>query len=465
MPRSHALAVLLLAAGVHADDSIQAYLDYQRVVRATAGMVGDAKVRELAAKHGLEVLDLTWEDTGRAKDSAVGPNISDMTIQVQTMDPRTEEFTLTCMPVIRFPNFEDVTGDVATGEFFLLTGNEKGRALARVSLKDYLADFRTYLHDPASWSGSARSLLAPGRDSHVLVSAQACFLPVPKDGIAEFNPVLFNYQSYEGDPAVLAVLVTREGTSATVIDNARDQFAAGEASGQRLFFNKDGDRAGLTAERKSDFERKRSSWIGTGRTPPPLEAVKDEALNMVLLIQVPLKQKSPRPMSFDFFDDGAVMSLGGGMDEMAMEDMSADVEEAVIGHGEIEGPFTEIAGLEIERDPQFPVRVTVQFYLATSNGVVTAKHMDDIAAQIRRVYDQADWVGSLVVGGETGRPTEPDPAAIQPDYWWRAHFLERARRTGTSAQELEEGLVMLHGPAWHRKTVGVLMRSLERLGR
>jgi hypothetical protein len=33
----------------------------------------------------LQILNLTWEDTARFKGSAVGPNISDMTIQVRDM--------------------------------------------------------------------------------------------------------------------------------------------------------------------------------------------------------------------------------------------------------------------------------------------------------------------------------------------------------------------------------------------
>jgi hypothetical protein len=44
-------------------------------------------------------------------------------------------------------------------------------------------------------------------------SAQAVFLPIPKQGQGEFNPVLFNYQSSPGSPAVLTILVTRQGTS------------------------------------------------------------------------------------------------------------------------------------------------------------------------------------------------------------------------------------------------------------
>ena len=69
---------------------------------------------------------------------------------------------------------------------------------------------------------------------------------MPRGGDAEFNPVLFNYQSVPGDPAVLTLLATREGTSVTVIDNVRDGFQAGQTWGQRLFFNQDGERASLT---------------------------------------------------------------------------------------------------------------------------------------------------------------------------------------------------------------------------
>ena len=79
----------------------------------------------------------------------------------------------------------------------------------------------------------------------------------------------------------------------------------------------------------------------------------------------------------------------------------------MIGHGKVEGPYTEIDDLEIERDDRFPIRVTVQFYKATSNGVLSADDARAIAEQIDRVYAEASYVGSLVVEGDTGRPTEP----------------------------------------------------------
>lgn len=58
---------------------------YSQVIQKTTGMVRDKAVQRLAQKHGLHVLDVTWEDTARFDFSAVGPNISDMTIVSSTM--------------------------------------------------------------------------------------------------------------------------------------------------------------------------------------------------------------------------------------------------------------------------------------------------------------------------------------------------------------------------------------------
>jgi hypothetical protein len=379
----------LFGSGEPSSEDAPEAAHYREVIDLTAGMSRDRTAQELARRHKLQVLDLTWEDTGRFKGSAVGPNISDMTIQVEDRDA-SGGYRLTCMPVIRYPNFADRSADLAMDDFFLRVGNERGAPLRRVSLRDYLGDLRSYLSQPSSWAGERTSLLA-ARDAHVLVSAQACFLPVPKEGEARFNPVLFNYQSYAESPAVLAILATREGTSATVIDNARDGFSAGRTWGQRLFFNKNGERCSSTGTRMSDFLA-----AGGDATDAAAAAGEQRGLNMVLLIQVPLVQKGVRPMA-----PMSAMMLAGGAPKAVRRRAKSDVEEAVIGHGAVEGPFTEIAHLAIERDARFPVRVTVQFYKATSNGVVAPEDMNAIAAQIERVYAEARYVGSLVTEGET----------------------------------------------------------------
>jgi hypothetical protein len=401
-------------------------------------MVWDGNAQELAAAYGLNILNVTWEDTGRYYDSCVGPNISDVTIQVQYRDPGTEEYTLTLMPVIRYPNFSDLTADISPDDFYLLVGNENGEELQRITLTEYLRNFRDYLSEPDSWAGKETSLLAE-RDTHVLVSAQAAFLPIPENGKAEFNPVIFNYQSYAGDPAVLTIVATREGTSATIIDNVRDGFPAGFSWGQRLFFNQDGERASFTGERLSDFgEQDRP---GSGVAP---EASGESGLNMVLLIQVPLKQKVP------MIEEDGVAYEGLSLAAAPAEAEKSDVEAAVIGHGKVEGPFTEIDGLKIERDERFPIRVTVQFYKATSNGVVSVADMEEIAGQIRQVYEDADYVGSLVVDGGSDRPTEYDGSKVEPAGWWAAFWKRFEANTGLTLLQAYEILRSLNAYAGKR---------------
>ncbi len=429
--KRYLVVVLILVAGATAsagEARVAPERDHWHVIQATANMVRDRRAQALVRKHQLNLINLTWEDTGRFKNSAVGPNISDMTIQVQYMDPRTEKYRLTCMPVIRHPNFSDKTADIRMEKFFVLVGNEAGRSLRRVALREYLGNFQKHLSKPGSWKGKGASLLAK-RDTHALVSAQACFLPVPRRGKAEFNPVVFNYQSYRGNPAVLTVLATREGTSATVIDNVRDGFAAGRTWGQRLFFNQGGQRASLTGQRLSDFGPPvREEKAGGDQATVPA------GLNMVMLIQVPLKHKRrPQPK---------VMALA---ESAVVRRSDSDVEEAVIGHGRVEGPFTEIDNLAIERDPKYPIRVTVQYYKATSNGVVNERDIAAVRAQIDRTYRDADYVGSLVVEGETGRPTEHDGPKFEPPDWWDQFWKRYEANADETREQAIRRLIKLIG--------------------
>lgn len=421
--------------------------DYAQAIFKTAAMTHDEHAVDLAKSRGLDVLNLTWEDTGRFKNSSVGPNISDMTIQVRYGDPNVVS-SPKCMPVIRYPNFSDKTCDIDPSDFTLLVGNEKGQALKRVSLREFLEDPCAYLHSPNSWLGQNRNLLAP-RDSKVLVSAQACFLPVPKEGTAKFNPVLFNYRSVSGDPAVLTILATREGTSTTVIDNKRDSFSEGSTWGQRLFHNADGERASLTGQRLSDF------------IPNEGEISKGPGLSMVLLIQIPLRQRLERQRSFAA--PMGAFSGGGGFAAKSGRAVTSDVESAVIGHGESEGQFTEIGDLAIQRDPNFPVRVTVQFYKATSNGVVSSGDIDAIKHEIDGVYDHGENVGSLVVDGHTGRPTEYSGSKVQPAGWWNDFWQRYEANTGLSREDAQQKLRRLLGPQYmDRPVTHLYLRDLLR---
>lgn len=405
---------------------------YDATVRRVARMVSDRDAQALAGRHGLQLLDLTWEDTGRWQGSSVGPNISDVTIEVVSGDGAGRKLAL--MPVLRFPNFTDRTADVRLDRIWLRVGNEKqGGEEKAITLRDFLEEPVRWLSLPGAGAIRGGSLLAP-RDTHALVSAQAAFLPVPKEGKATFHPVIFNYQSTAGHPAVLTLLVTRQGTSLTVVDNARDTVSGGASWGQRLFFNAGGERAPLTAERISDVLERGTTSNGESA------ASLGEDANLLLLVQVPLRVRLPprRAMMLDAPMPAAPMA--GALAAEKSESARSDMEVAVLGHGPLEGPFTELAGLTVERDARFPVRVTVQFYQATATGRVGEAEMAHLAKLVSKVYEKGDFVGSLVVPGpgDPRRPTAWDGASPPPGdvAWWDFPGLaERWRRYGREPRD------------------------------
>jgi hypothetical protein len=218
-----------------------------------------------------------------------------------------------------------------------------------------------------------------------------------------------------------------------VIDNVRDAFPAGWSWGQRLFFNQDGERASFTGERLSDFVSTRPVELDTP------EAAGESGLNMVLIIQVPLRQKVS-------LED--LLPTFGAMAPMAESAAKSDVEAAVIGHGDVEGPFTEIDGLAIRRDQRFPIRVTVQFYKATRDGILTEADLQAIADQIDRVYEDGDYVGSLVVDGPSDRPTEYDGPKDEPPGWWDAFWQRFEDNVGMDRGDALDLLRELGALAW-----------------
>lgn len=370
---------------------------YAEVIRKVTAMPSDAGLQARLRALGLNVVNVMWEDTGRAAGSSLGPNISDLTLQVR------HEGRSHLLPVIRHPNFTDKTADIKADSLWVKVGNAKGDGLKSVPLSQVLANLGDYLNDASSLKGTGD--FTADRDSHYLVSAQHVFVPLAETGKAEFNPVLFNYQSAPDSPAVLTLLITREGLSATVIENRKgDQTEQGW--GQQLFFNDDGQRTRFTAERLSAVLDRVEAGNGTAADT----TANDPGADMMLIVQVPLKHKNRGMLSGMevLYEDAFVeMSPSIRTRRSLSRGMVSNVEAAVIGHGDSLGAFTEMNGLTLERDTALPVRVTVQFYKATSNGVVSDGDLKAAYADIKRVYDDGDYVGSLVVPeGERVRPTD-----------------------------------------------------------
>jgi hypothetical protein len=235
------------------------------------------------------------------------------------------------------------------------------------------------------------------------------------------------------NPAVLVILATREGTSATIIDNKRDALEGQTTHGQPLFYNQAGLRAPFNAKRKSDFIRNGGNPADVG-----VGANGETGLGMVLMIQVPLKHKEQR------------RHFGGALESVAFAaaPRGAGLEEAVIGHGEPVGPFTELDGQKLERDERFPIRVTVQFYQAVSGGNLDNDNYRALQKQINSIYKSATAVGSLVVEGETGRVTEHQGPAWHPPIWWRPWWRRYTLENNISERDGMAKLQQVYGNGW-----------------
>ncbi len=382
---------------------------FREVIDAVVDMPFDVDLTNRASRLGLDVVNVMWEDTGRSVGSSVGPNISDLTLQVREPLGRGNIQTH-LLPVIRYPNFSDTTADVRMDDLWIKVGNQHRRStVTSVPLREVLANIRSYVSLPGDVIGD--NDLTAKRDSHALVSAQHVFLPLPREGKAEFTPVIYNYQSSADNPAVLVLLATREGTSMTVIENwSGDQ--SYQQWGQQLYFNDHGQETTFTGERRSAVKAR----IESGRSRKGDAGALDAGSDMVMVIQVPLVHEEYRPQYSPGDASASQPAAESGAADVAASSAPAspskskraasDVENAVIGHGEKLGPVREFNGNRLERDDRFPIRVTVQFYRATSNGLVSSADLAEVKRDIDRVYASGDYVGSLVVpGNDRPRPT------------------------------------------------------------
>ena len=390
---------------------------FDKALQRVVNMPRDRQLCDRIKKLGLNVVNVMWEDTARTPGSVWGPNISDLTLQVRhLMQPQRKEL----LPVVRYPNFTDRTGDVPLDLVKIKVGNEKGEQLRVVTLREYLTNLRQYVGNTETFNPDNQPLLTQ-QDTHVLVSAQACFLPIPQQGQCSFNPVLFNYQSRPESPSVLAILISTEGSSATIINNDQDL----AEWGQNIYFNNQGQKTCLTGERLSDYRENLALEMATQRCISVEEArsqvTVSQDVNMVMIVQVPLKHQELEEVeyfSYSFESNFSAAEMLCAPRCMGVVE-SSDVEDAVIGYGEGEGEHLELGGYKLERDERYPIRVTVQFYKATNNGVVDDEDLENIRQCIEAAYSSADYIGYLVVGtlekGELGmgeaRPTQPAPSS------------------------------------------------------
>jgi hypothetical protein len=238
------------------------------VVKRVCNMVSDTQSQHLVDKYGLTIDNVTWEDNARYANSVWGPcitgtivsqsdtNIQDMTLQLQSPSAK--------LPVIRHPNFTDLTWDVPLDQIPLIVGNEVDKTEEirySVTLKEYLTNLRTYLTNPEN--GPKGSVLKSG-ENFAVMSSQACFLPVPKNvrncckkityslkegSSSKFNVALYHY----GSAPILTIVATSKGTSAQIVHPHRGS--------QELFFNLNGQKCSFIGQKLSAYRKANPNFL------------------------------------------------------------------------------------------------------------------------------------------------------------------------------------------------------------
>ncbi len=231
------------------------------LAREISNITHDFKLKSLLNSYGLDAHTVCWEDTSRTKNSCVGPNISDMTLRAEGTD----------MPVIRRPNFADITVDHPIDKFNVTVGNESDDELKRISLTEYLENICDYTDNRYI------SKLINEEDKMVLCSTQACMLPALESEV-NFNVRMYNYQTTQTNPAVLVIISSNQGTSAQVLNSNTSD----------VLFNLKGMAYDFVAERLKE-ERKR---LGKDLDTPMSEEEKER--NVLFIYQIPLLVPKPK---------------------------------------------------------------------------------------------------------------------------------------------------------------------------
>jgi len=94
---------------------------------------------------------------------------------------------------------------------------------------------------------------------------------------------------------------------------------------------------------------------------------------------------------------------------------------------------------------------------------VSPEDVQEIARQIEKVYQHADYVGSLVTQGHTGRPTEYEGNKIEPPGWWREFWNRHELNTGLTREDTMRMLRNLLGPNWAPRTAEELADAVKQL--
>lgn len=370
-------------------------------VTSVTNMTMNTSVHRLLQEHNLRMVKVSWDDIDRDFNSCVGNNITDMTLVVNN----------TRMPIIRPPNYTDITEDLPSDQLSgLRVGNENGSPLTCVTLEHYLKNISKYTnqrHTQNLWAS---------RDATLLTRSQCCVLPCERKKSTQFCVELHNYRSTKQPTGILAIVVSNLGTSAQFIKSG---------CSEKIYLNFNGRAHKTSIERLQD-RQERITGKSCAKLQAHTEMKQNESLdNMLMIIQVPLKynyRHMPRSLSLSnnyacraaaYSSASSSASLAGAVNTPSVDletinrlskKRSAGVDFGQLSLGSDVGPFNGLGLKKLERDEDKPISVTFQYYRVSDDSTLSQNEVQDIASQLGQARSVASASGSLVVDNQL-RPT------------------------------------------------------------
>lgn len=347
---------------------------YDRTARRIAALPESFRVRERAARYGIDIVDPLGEVAARSRPGAPDPREPTAGLEIRLpgfVAPSLNAESGRSAGGVLAPTFRSPSApllEVRADRFFLRVGNHHGETLRTVPLSQLLSDLGRYVTSPASLTGPASvgerlSLSAP-RDSHLFVEVQTAVVPIPVRGRVAIRPVVWSSASAPRAPAILAVVASREGTSVRVIEN-RPEDRSLVGSGQLVDFNDGGDRRAFGLARR------------------PMEAI--------TVIEIPLVsgQIAVRAETGQRAKDGPARGEAPAAPQAAASPSASP--------GARSGPFVEGSGDRVERDESRPLRATVFLLYPVADGELSDADWESISARLRSVSVSPEVVGALAL--------------------------------------------------------------------
>jgi hypothetical protein len=347
------------------------------------------QANQLFSKYGLSITRVQWNDVERGFGSCYGPNISDWTLR--------EKDSKELLPVIRPDNFLDQVAVISSDDLCVMVGNHlTGGNMKPITLTQYLKEFGKYNTD----CPTDTNLYCPKRDSKVTVRAQAVPLPVdPNVGIIQFNPTCYSYQTRDKeDPrnfiGVFSHLGSNGQTDGPDVEDVFLQRTLDDNSRENMYFN------ATSALMEKDSKKDVDTVLGTKKM--------DIGRNRVIFGQIPIKQKNE--YSDDEMGQEKCCIEAAPMNDCHYRGFS----EANISYGESAGTNKGLGRTDLERDTDQHITLTVCFYYAVPNGELNSKMAERMVQDIKKVYQDSTWTGSLVIGKEMPVISNTAPIAFKP---------------------------------------------------